>query len=176
MVRQLAITVLTVAIAASAITLSIRYRGKYTYRLATARGAMWTQPDLGRAFDQAAHFLSRQSLPSDFVAVVPEGTSLDFFTDRRNPLRDEILVPGMLDARSEQHAIDDLRRTNARYFLLTNRSTKEFGQTSFGHDYDVNLMTWVEETYRTCAIFGGDSSPDPRVGDPQFFIRVYCRE
>ena len=117
----------------------------------------------------------RSSMPSDFVAVVPEGTSLDFFAGRRNPLRDEILVPGMLAHEGEQRAIDDLRKTNTRFFLVANRSTREFGQTSFGRDYDVDLMAWVEDNFRTCAIFGNDPSAHPQVGDPRFFIRVYCR-
>jgi 4-amino-4-deoxy-L-arabinose transferase-like glycosyltransferase len=174
--RRLAMAVLLVAIATSAITLSVRYRRKYTYRLATARGTMWTQPDLGRAFGEAANFLARNSKGDDFVAVAPEGTSLDFLCDRKNPLRDEILVPGMLDAEGEQRAIGDLQRTSTRFFLVTNRSTKEFGQTSFGRDYDVALMKWVEGNFRTCAILGSDPSTDPQVGDARFFIRVYCRK
>jgi len=174
--RRLGMTVLLLAITASAITLSIRYRKKYSYRLAAVRGTMWTQPDLGRTFAETANFLASQSGPGDFVAVAPEGTSLDFLADRRNPLRDEILVPGMLDADTEQLAIRNLQKTNTHFFLVTNRSTKEFGQTSFGRDYDVALMKWVGINFHTCAIFGGDSSPNPQVGDPQFFIRVYCRE
>jgi hypothetical protein len=174
--RHLAMTLLVAAIFASAITISIRYRRKFSYRLTTERGTMWTQPDLGQAFGEAASFLARESNEDDFVAVVPEGTSLDFLAGRRNPLRDEILVPGMLDEEAEQRAICDLQRTKTRFFLLTNRSTKEFGQTSFGRDYDVALMKWVEGNFRTCAIFGSDHSPDPQVGDAQFFIRVYCRK
>jgi 4-amino-4-deoxy-L-arabinose transferase-like glycosyltransferase len=173
--RGLAMALLVAAIAASAITLSVRYRRKYTYRLAAARGTMWTQPNLGRAFSEAANFLARASKGGDFVAVAPEGTSLNFLCERKNPLRDEILVPGMLDADGEQRAISDLQRTKTRFFLVTNRSTKEFGQTSFGRNYDITLMTWVEGNFRTCAIFGDDPSPDPRVGDARFFIRVYCR-
>lgn len=173
---RMAMAVLLVAVAASAITLSIRYRSKFTYRLATARGTMLTQPDLGQAFNEAAEFLARQSSAKDFVAVAPEGTSLNFLCDRRNPLRDEILVPGMLDADAEQRAIHDLQATKTRFFLVTNRSTKEFGQTSFGRDYDTALMTWVRQHFHTCATFGTDHSPDPQVGDAKFFIQVYCRE
>lgn len=172
---KLAMAMLCIAVAASAVTLSIKYRRKYTYALTAPRGTMYTQPDLGATFQQAGKFLQQNSRQEDFVAVVPEGTSLDFLWERRNPLRDEILLPGMLDDNAEARAIQDLQATNTRFFLLTNRSTREFGQTSFGRDYDRALMDWVRRTFRVCVTFGPDSNPDPQVGDSRFFIRIYCR-
>lgn len=172
---KLVMAVLSMAVLASAVTLSVKYRRKFTYTLAAPRGTMRTQPDLGATFQQAGEFLQQHSHPEDFVAVVPEGTSLDFLWERRNSLRDEILLPGMVDARGEQRAIRDLEVTNTQFFLVTNRSTREFGQTSFGRDYDSTLMDWVLRTFRVCATFGPDKNPDPQVGDPKFFIRVYCR-
>ena len=85
---KLAMSVLALAVLASAVSLSVKYRRKFTYTLAAPRGTMHVQADLGATFQQAGEFLEQNGHKEDFVAVVPEGTSLDFLWERRNPLRD----------------------------------------------------------------------------------------
>lgn len=173
--RQLAAVALSLAVLATAVTLSVRYRRKFTYPLVTARGTWRTSPELGTAFDQARTFLEAWTAPGDAVAVVPEGTSLLFLTDRRNPLRDEILTPGFLDREGEERATRDLRDSRTAVVLVANRVTAEFGEPAFGADYDRALMSWIERNYAVCGTFG--TRPDPKLpfGSPVFFIRGYCR-
>jgi hypothetical protein len=173
--RVLSSSVLVIALAATAVTLSVRYREKFTYPIVTPRGTMWTMPDIGISFSQALAFIDQHSRSGDAVAVMPEGTSLDFFADRRNPLRDEITIPGMLDSAGEVTAIAALESSRAPIVLIANRSTHEFGQTAFGVDYDQALMVWIQQHYRSCGVLGPDHNPGLQVGAPVFFIRAYCR-
>jgi 4-amino-4-deoxy-L-arabinose transferase-like glycosyltransferase len=167
--------VLVVALVATAATLSARYRKKFTYPIVTPRGTMYAAPDLGVGFSQAMQFVEANTQPGDWLAVMPEGTSLDFFTGRRNPLRDDITVPGMLDQAGELRAIADIERTQTPIVMIANRSTHEFGQAAFGIDYDRRLMKWIETNYRVCGIFGPVHDDRLQVGSPVFFIRAYCR-
>jgi hypothetical protein len=123
--------------------------------------------------DEAIHFIERETAVGEPVAVMPEGSSLNFFTDRVNPLREEITTPGYLDLEGEQRAIEQLKRSNTRFVMVTNRPTSEFGPKVFGQDYCRVLMQWIDQNFEECAIFGPDHNPNLEIGDKTFFIRAY---
>ena len=134
--------------------LAYRYRARNTVAIGTARGTMITGPEIGLAFNEALAYIDGHTNERDALAVVPEGTSLNFLSGRRNPLREEIVTPGYLDAASEERAIQQLRDARTALILIPNRSTTEFGRTAFGRDYCQRLMRWIETHYTPCAIFG----------------------
>ena len=171
---QLISFALAASVVVTAVTLSVRYRRKFSYPLVTPRGTWRTPADIGIAFMQALQFIEKRTVPGDPVAILPEGTTLVFLSERRNPLRDEIVTPGFLDAAGEEHAIESLRRSQARLIFIANRPTPEFAETSIGKDYDQHLMYWVEKNYRPCGVFGAQTNPAPQIGAPGFFLRAYC--
>lgn len=152
-----------------------RYRTRYQTAIVTPRGTMIAEQDVGRAWNEALAFIDEHTQPSDFVAVMPEGTSLDFMSGRRNPLREEIVTPGYLDGANEARAIAQLEASHAPLVLITNRGTKEFGATAFGRDYAQSMMRFVESRYEPCAMFGPKKDPTLQIGDRPFFIKAYCR-
>ena len=85
--RNIAVALILVDVVLTAGLLSYRYRDRNTYALKTDRGTMIAVPDLGEAMDQAIAFIKRETAEGEPVAVMPEGTSLNFFTDRPNPLK-----------------------------------------------------------------------------------------
>jgi 4-amino-4-deoxy-L-arabinose transferase-like glycosyltransferase len=159
---------------ATAAILGYRYQTRHTVRVATDRGAMTVEPDVGRAWNEALAYIDRYTRPADPVAVLPEGTSLNFLSGRKNPLRDEIVIPGVLDAPTEAQTIRRLQHAGTRLILITNRPTAEFGPAAFGRDYGRRLMEWIESHYTTCAMFGPVKDPELDIGDEPFFIRAYC--
>jgi hypothetical protein len=171
--RNIAIGLILADVAATAALLGYRYRARNTYPLITERGTLIAVPDLGQAMEEAIDFINRETAPGDYVAVMPEGTSLNFFTGRPNPLREEITTPGFLDQEGEGRAIRRLTESNTRLVLVTNRPTPEFGPPIFGRDYCESLMRWVEENFEAVAIFGPDHDPNLQIGDRTFFIRAY---
>jgi len=171
---RLVSVVLFASVIATAVTLSIRYRRKLSYPLVTPRGTWFTTPDLGIGFEQALNLIALRTAPDDFVSVMPEGTSLNFLSGRRNPLHDEIVTPGFLDAAGEEHAIERLRDSHTALILIANRPTSEFFETSFGIDYDRQLMQWIQQNYDVCGLFGPHPDANLQVGSRTFFIRAYC--
>jgi hypothetical protein len=133
-------------------------------------------PDLGKSFDEAISFIERETAPHDFIAVMPEGTSLNFFTAHPNPLREEITTPGYLDAAGEDQAIKRLKETDTRLILIANRATSEFGPICFGRDYCQHLMNWINENYEESAVFSIDHNPNLKIGDPVFFLKAYQKK
>src|SRR5262249_7919686 len=89
--RNIAIGLILADVAVTAGLLSYKYRDRNTYALRTNRGTIVAVPDLGQSVDEAISFIKRETTEGEPVAVLPEGTSLNFFTDRPNPLREEIV-------------------------------------------------------------------------------------
>lgn len=174
--RNIAIGIILADVVATAGLLSFRYRDKNTYSLKTDRGTMLAVPDLGQSMDEAISFIKSQTADAEPVAVMPEGTSLNFFTDRPNPLKEEITTPGYLDREGEERVISQLMQSNTQLVLVTNRATPEFGPEVFGRDYCQTLMQWIEQNFEQCATFGPDHNPNQQIGDKTFFIRAYRRK
>lgn len=141
----------------------------------TPRGRMFSPPELAAAFNGAIAFVGAETRPGEPVAVVPEGTSIDFLADRRNPLREEAIHPGILDADGEASAIERLATSGTRVVLVTNRRSSEFGRGCFGVDYAVRLFRWIEANFEPVATFGRRVPEASRPCDAMFFIRAYRR-
>jgi hypothetical protein len=171
----IAVALILIDIAVTAGILAHRYRTRYETSIVTPRGTLIAEHDVGIAWNEALAFIDARTQPSDFVAVMPEGTSLDFMSGRRNPLREEIVTPGYLDGANQARAIAQLDASHAPIVLITNRATKEFGATAFGRDYAQEMMRFVESRYEPCAMFGPKKDPSLQIGDRPFFIRAYCR-
>jgi hypothetical protein len=170
--------ILTLVLAAGIVNLGVlgyRYRSRSTAPIATARGTIISDPAIGQAFNEALAFIARRTSPGDAIAVLPEGTALTFLSGRRNPLREEIITPGYLDAEGETRAIRQLRDANTALILIPNRPTREFGKAVFGRDYCERLMRWIDAHYTPCAIFGPVKDPGLQIGDRPFFLRAYCQ-
>jgi hypothetical protein len=172
--RTIALALIVGAAVVNAGVLAYRYRTRNTVAISTARGTMIVEPDIGQAFNEALAYIDRHTAPGDAVAVMPEGTSLNFLSGRRNPLREEITTPGYLDARAEARAIRQLQDAHTALILIPNRPTAEFGPAAFGRDYYQHLMRWIEGHYTSCAIFGPVQDPKLQIGDEPFFVRAYC--
>jgi hypothetical protein len=174
--RRITVGILLADVVLTGFLISYRYRINDTYSITTARGTILTQPEVGRAFDEAIELIKQHSRYGDPVAILPEGTSLDFLTDRRNPLREEIVTPGFLDGEGEQRAIRQLQDSDTKLILITNRPTPEFGSNIFGVDYCQTLVDWIDTNYELKAVLGLNHDRNQQVGDKTFFIKAYVKK
>jgi hypothetical protein len=173
--RTIAVSLIALSAVINSVVLAYRYQTRNTVPISAARGTLIAEPDMGQAFNEALEYITRLTDRDDAVAVIPEGTAIDFLSERRNPLREEIITPGYLDARGEERAIGQLRDAGTALILIPNRPTREFGPAVFGRDYCRRLMQWIEANYSTCGIFGPVKDNGLTIGDRPFFIRAYCR-
>jgi hypothetical protein len=171
---RFAVVVLYISAAASLGIICYRYQTQATYAIATPYGTMVTGPELGVTFTKAMAVIERETTPDDSVLICPEATSLNFFTRRRNPTRDDILIPGYLDDQGERETISRLAQKPPKLVLVPNRPTKEFGAVVLGRDYYKDLMKWVEERYELIEVISQKPiAGEPHIGDRPFFFKVY---
>lgn len=87
------------------------------------------------------------------------------------PLRHQMLFPDFMDAREEQRAIDEMRRS--AIILVVNRPTREFGAEAYGRDFYRRSGEVLRNECRLEKIWGGDGSADQEIGSRSFFIKAY---
>ncbi len=156
----------------TAVVFGIRYRKNYSYEINTPRGTLYATRQVGPVYRAALDFIATHTQPGEAVAVLPEGSDLTFFSDRRMPLRHQILIPGLMNERDETVAIELLDKQRVRYVLLVNRPLREFGAVAFGRDFYQRLGGWIEAHYRVVKVCGAGGRADAQIGDAEFFIKV----
>ncbi|QQS48873.1 MAG: glycosyltransferase family 39 protein [Acidobacteriota bacterium] len=171
--RRFARIILVATMIVMAGVFCVRYRKNFNYPIEAARGRMVAPAVTGSAIDRALRFIQSKTKPSDPIVILPEGADLAFLTGRRSPLRHQILIPGLMLPADETRAIETMRRLPVRYALIVNRPMREFGAEAFGTDFYRNLGRFIETNYRLVEVYGRNSSDNPRIGDPDFFIKIY---
>jgi hypothetical protein len=84
-----------------------------------------------------------RTLPSGTLAVIPEGVSINYFTDRRSPLRTYLFTPPEFD----ENATRDFAAHPPDLVLLVPRRVDEYGSRGFGVDYAQTLAALIHTRY-----------------------------
>jgi hypothetical protein len=145
-----------------------------TVELRTAAGELRLPAVEALVLARTLAFLDVNARPGDTLTAFPESGFFNFATGLRNPLRQDLIVPGVLSGAREAAASRLLGAAGPRYVLLCNRPTSEFGPEAFGRDYAVQLWSEVASHYGLAASFGA-AGPAAPVGSPSFFVRLYER-
>jgi hypothetical protein len=171
--RRAILASLFIALAAAMAVFAYRQVENPSAALRTARGELRIRDPYSVAMNQAVDYIARNSSPGEYLLALPEGSSLNFLSNRPVPVRYEIMTPGYLDSDGERATIRRIQEKKVRYIFLFNRQTSEFGLKAFGQDYCRTLMAWIESHYQLVTIFGERVSPDAEIGDSKFFIKCY---
>ncbi|MEP6769597.1 MAG: hypothetical protein ABJC61_13070 [Acidobacteriota bacterium] len=141
----------------------------------TPAGFLRLPADRAAAVAGAAGYLQTVTRPGDGFAGFPEGGLFNFTLGLPNPLREEQVLPGHLDAAREEEVARRIETAGPRFLAIANQPTAVFGKAAFGEDYARRIRSAIDSRYRLGASFG-EADPDARVGDPRFFIHVYERK
>jgi Dolichyl-phosphate-mannose-protein mannosyltransferase len=142
--------------------------------LKTAAGALRLPAREAAAIARTLDYLERHARAGDTLAAFPEGGFFNFVLGLRSPLRQDLIVPGVLSGPREAAVARQVGRAGPRYILLCNRPTPEYGPVAFGRDYAAGLWSEVEKRYVMEKSFGW-ARPTAPVGARHFFIRLYER-
>jgi hypothetical protein len=142
--------------------------------LQTAAGTLRLPPQEAAAIGQTLRYLERNARVGETLAAFPEGGFFNFVLRLRSPLRQDLIVPGVLSGEREDAVVRQVEVSGPRYVLLCNRPTPEYGPVAFGRDYAARLWSEVESRYVLTRSFGW-ARPSAPVGARRFFIRLYER-
>ncbi len=158
-----------------ALSTLIRFATEFRFEASSPRGNFRLVDAHHPAYQEALDYLRQHSLPGDRIAVFPEGSDLAFFSERKMPLRHQILLPGLVSAADERRMIAQLSSEPVRYVLIVNRATREFGAEVFGRDFYQDLGRAIRDQYHLAVVCGKNKRPEIEIGDSEFFIKILER-
>lgn len=167
---------LAIFLAARIAALASSYRHPAWSRVGTPAGSLMVLEPLAGASRGALIDLRRRVPAGGTIAGFPEAGFFNWVLGRRNPLAQDQFFPGHLDSAAEEEAIARMRSRPPDAVVLVNVLTIGHGPTAFGRDYLQRLGRLLDEEFRSAAVFGPNANPDPRIGDPDFFIEVRVPE
>jgi hypothetical protein len=139
-------------------------------RVDTPVGALRLRAGEAAAVTGTLRFLAERSRPGVSLASFPESGFFNFVSGLRNPLRETLILPGVLDTAGEAAVVARLDRERPPFLLLCHRPAAEFGTGPFGKGYAVGLWREVEERYM-------EVTPPFSVSRQRsnWFVRIYER-
>ncbi len=142
-------------------------------RLETRVGALRLRAQEEKAIAEVLDYLARNTAPGDSIVSFPESGFFNFITGLRNPLRENLILPGALDDTGENEVLARLDREKPKLVLLCNRTTQEYGTRPFGKGYAIHLWAGVGERYRQVASFDLPHRGPGQRGN--WLVRIYER-
>ncbi|HEY6065608.1 MAG TPA: hypothetical protein VIY96_05600, partial [Thermoanaerobaculia bacterium] len=152
--------------------LFLLYRHPAWSRVETPAGPLFVLQPVAGTTRAALEDLARRVPEGGAIAGFPETGFFNWVLGRRNPLAQDQLFPGHLDRAAEDEAIARLERDPPDAVVYADVLTIGHGRAAFGKDYLERLDRHVREHFPPAASYGPGAGPEPRIGDPNFFIEI----
>ena len=138
-------------------------------KVMTSRGdiAHWSNIMTVRFWETNKYLLENTAL-DDKVVVFPEGASINFFSNRENPLKYYHFLPFDLQRVGEGKIISQLISYNVKYIVIVNRPAEDYVYLWFGVHYGKKLSSWIYDNYDVVKELG----PRPFTGTDEFGIVI----
>jgi hypothetical protein len=130
--------------------------------IAADTGEFWADVR-GQRIQLLIKYLDANAAPTDTLAVLPEGATINFLTQRPNPTRYIVALPLEWHLFGGDCVTAAYRDHPPDYIAVIYRDNTDFGATYFGSDYAVDFARWIQANYQPVAWFGSRPTmrPDP---------------
>jgi len=125
----------------------LQYRSDERVPIPGTGGMLSARPALARDITELAETIRHTTRPDEGLVVFPEGELLNFLSERRNPSRYKMYLPGYLGTANEKEVLRDLERSAPRVAVLWPRQTPEYGPMTFGVGYGTLTAGWVRHEF-----------------------------
>jgi hypothetical protein len=127
-------------------------------------GSIAARPEQAAVYRQALSWIERSTTPHAQILLAPQLTWLYALSERRNPLPELSLLPGVLaEPGSEQAAIRRLEQARVPLIVTERRTFAGYGHTHFGGSFDRELAAWIRSHYRHAALLGSSGPAEDAV-------------
>jgi hypothetical protein len=110
------------------------------------QGMLSARPDLVARFETLVRTVRRASATGEGLVVFPEGEILNYLSNRPNPIRHKLYIPGYLTDENENEVVAELDRSRPRAIVVLDRPTSEYGSSLF-ESYGNRIRKWIESNY-----------------------------
>ncbi len=118
------------------------------YRLETNKGYIYTYKKDGMPVKYASDFILRSTAGNDKVVIMPEGSFINYITDRKGDNFYYNLSPLFYtDVFKEKNVISHFMKNKPDYFIILPIDNSEYGSAFFGADYAQNFYALIVNNY-----------------------------
>jgi hypothetical protein len=112
----------------------------------------------GEIFQAALDWIETNTPPTATLAVVPEGTTINYLTRRVNPTPCLFWDPNVMALFGQANMTARFEENAPDYICIVERSIPEHGVGYFGHypGFGVDLMQWIEKNYEPVCLIGNE--------------------
>jgi hypothetical protein len=114
----------------------------------------------GEAVAEAVSWIANRTPRNATIAVIPEGVMINYLSRRPTSLPFVNFMPPEIIAFGESAIVAGWRAHPPDFVLLIERSTAEYGYSSFGAapDYGQTTMQWIRSHYERIGLIGRNAS------------------
>jgi len=149
--RRAAAAALLALAAAGLVRLDRIRRARPLVPLETGAGTLRLPEPWQRASAATLGFLAGRARPGDGLACLPECGVFNFVTGLPNPLRQEQILPGHLDAAAEAAVAERIRSSGPRFLIVVDSPPPGWAAARFGRDYARAISAAIAEGYALAA-------------------------
>jgi hypothetical protein len=112
----------------------------------------------GEGIKEALAWIDKNVPRNGTLAVLPEGTTINYLSRRVNPTPCLDWTPTVLSVFGQANMTAAFERNPPDYILLVERDMSEFGVGYFGHypGYGTDLMQWIGKNYQPVQLIGNE--------------------
>ena len=132
------------------VSLSSPHMARKQVALGDGADRLYGEPRRGRALARILDRIDTLTPPDATLLVVPEGSGLNYWLRRRNPIPYYLLLPTELRAHGEANVLASLRASPPDLIVWLERDFAPFGTGPFGADPAAGaaIGDWVRSHYR----------------------------
>lgn len=135
------------------------YRADDRVPVPGTQGMLSARATVVREIDAVSERVRRQTSSGSGLVVFPEGEVINYLSDRRNPIRHKLYLPGYVTASNELAILTELEKANPAAVVVWPRPLGEYGKGLFGRDYGKRLRVWIDGRYRVEPLVTGPGPP-----------------
>ena len=118
------------------------------YPIQTSRGKLYQSQYLGSASVDLIDYINNNTKKNDEIVILPEGSFINFLTDRKSDNYYNSLIPLYLETFSEENIINHFKKTKPEYIIFNNWDTsKDYYFKYICSDYALSFCSFVATNY-----------------------------
>ena len=111
------------------------------------------------------NYIKSHTKKEDTILVLPEGSALNFLTDRKSHNKYYYLIPPNIEIFGEDNIVKDLEKNLPEYIIIQPLSYINFNETFFCESFGIKICNLIPKYYKKPIVFGNN-----------FWIAIYERK
>ncbi len=99
-------------------------------------------------------YIENNTKSSDRILIIPEGSIINYLTDRNSDNKYYYLIPPNVEIFKSQNIINSLNTENIEYIIISNIQYGWFNQSSFYNSWGKDIFEFIKRKYKLECIIG----------------------